>query len=75
MLPPERLLVDHNLDLGDAGKQAFEAPDEAPNRQVRLESLVREWLLDLQGLGRSRTTIDCCSRRSYMMPSLIEVER
>ena len=38
--------------------RALEAPDEAPNRQVRLESLVREWLLDLQVLGRSRTTID-----------------
>ncbi len=58
VLPPERLRLDHDLELDDPGKQAFEAPDEAPGRQVRLESLVREWLLDLQVLGRSRTTID-----------------
>ena len=57
-LPPERLRSDQVPGLDTPGQERWEALDETPGREVRLESLVREWLLDLQVLGRSRTTID-----------------
>ena len=56
-LPPERLRPGQDLDLDDPMDQPGEVLEEAA-RQVRLEPLVREWLLDLQVLGRSRHTID-----------------
>ncbi len=58
MLPPKRLRPDQELGLNDAGNERRELFDRAPERQVRLEPLVREWLPDLQVLGRSRTSID-----------------
>ena len=55
-LPPERLVAVRDDD--DLGYEPRQAVDDAPGHAVRLEALVREWLLDLQVLGRSRTTID-----------------
>jgi hypothetical protein len=45
-------------DVNDPGYEPQRAVEDAPGHAVRLEPLVREWLLDLQVLGRSRTTID-----------------
>jgi Phage integrase, N-terminal SAM-like domain len=46
------------MDLDDPERGQGKTLEETPGREVRLESLVREWLLDLQVLGRSRNTID-----------------
>jgi integrase/recombinase XerD len=57
-LPLERLLAVPDEGLGERGYEPRQAAEDSPGHAVRLEPLVREWLLDLQVLGRSRTTID-----------------
>lgn len=58
-----RSLAEERLKVGqDRGDRGWQEPDEpaleAPAGRLRLEPLVREWLLDLQVMGRSPKTID-----------------
>ena len=60
LLPAERLGTER--DRGDRRWQESGEPEEAaleaPAGRIRLEPLIREWLLDLPVMGRSPRTID-----------------